>query len=149
MGKRKTIKEKMDTGKEPEVKRDPKGRGMMLIATPRIVESYIKKIKKGKLATVEQLRRKMAEDYGADFSCPLATGWFIRIVAEYAEWERGEGKKNIAPYWRLIKEKGKLNDKYPGGAERHAQLLKDEGFEIVSVRGKPVVKDYEKHLINW
>ncbi len=67
----------------------------------------------------------------------------------YAEWERGEGKKNIAPYWRLIKEKGKLNDKYPGGAERHAQLLKDEGFEIVSVRGKPVVKDYEKNLINW
>lgn len=55
----------------------------------------------------------------------------------------------ITPYWRLIKDDGALNDKFPGGAQAHARRLREEGFEFVPSRGKkpPKVRDFEKYLI--
>ena len=60
-----------------------------------------------------------------------------------------EGKKDITPYWRTIKSKGELNDKYPGGAEAHAEHLREEGHAIVlGKNNKPrKVKDFEKALV--
>ena len=60
-----------------------------------------------------------------------------------------EGKTDITPYWRTIKSKGELNDKYPGGAEDHATRLREEGHTIVlGKNNKPrKVKDFEKALV--
>lgn len=44
---------------------------------------------------------------------------------------RAAGKKVNAPYWRVLKEGGKLNDKYPGGIKEQAAKLEAEGFLAV------------------
>jgi hypothetical protein len=60
-----------------------------------------------------------------------------------------EGKTGITPYWRTIKSKGELNEKYPGGLEAQSVRLKAEGHSIENDRnGKPKkVKDFEKALV--
>src|SRR5512133_11735 len=84
---------KLEKPQEPQlVEVPPKmsrfGSGMMLIPTPQLVNELIRRIPKGKLATVSELRRKLASDFKADVTCPLTTGIFVRIAAEAAEEDR-------------------------------------------------------------
>lgn len=60
-----------------------------------------------------------------------------------------EGQTDITPYWRTLKSKGELNDKYPGGLEGQASLLVEEGHTIeLGKNNKPrKVKDFEKALV--
>ena len=46
--------------------------------------------------------------------------------AEYAEEIRKEGSKKIPPYWRVIRDDGTMNEKFPGGIEYQIELLKKE-----------------------
>jgi len=147
--KRKTWKEKLEKKMEPKIVDDPKGRGRMLVPTPKLVYSLVKRFPKGKLVTVQTLRDKLAKDFGADFTCPLATGWFIRIVAEYCEEEirvRGKSLNEVAPYWRILNPDGSLYKKFPGGVELQAKRLQEEGFKIISKRKKLFVENFEKYL---
>ena len=59
-----------------------------------------------------------------------------------------EGKQAITPYWRTLKSKGELNEKYPGGVAAQATRLREEGHVIEPGKGKkpPKVKDFEKAL---
>src|ERR1041384_8343107 len=106
------------------------GRGTMLIPTPKLVDELIRQVPKRKLVTVSELRRKLAADFGADVTCPLTTGIFVRIAAETAEEDRINGKQRLTPYWRVIKDDGSLNPKYPGGVESQARNLRAEGFTV-------------------
>ncbi|MBN2016187.1 MGMT family protein [Candidatus Dojkabacteria bacterium] len=131
-------------------KRTPKG--MMYISTPKEIEKIIRRIPKGKLMTTKQIADKLSKKYKVDFTCPLTTGIFTSIVANVAEeqMEMGKGKKDVAPYWRVVKPpKGFLYDKYLGNIFPQDKYLKEEGFKIVPSGTKkgPVVKDYEKYLI--
>jgi len=145
---RKTWREKLETEQEPRVVDDPRGRGRMLIPKPLDVDALMRKIPKGKLATVEQIRERLAKDYDADFSCPMTTGIFIRIAAETAEEDLSRGEKQITPYWRVVKADGSLNEKFPGGVEAQAARLREEGHSIEPGKGKkpPRVIDFEKSL---
>ena len=145
---RKTWREKLEKEQEPKVVDDPRGRGRMLIPRPLDVDVLMRKVEKGKLATVNQIREQLARDSGADFSCPMTTGIFIRIAAETAEEDLSKGEKQITPYWRVIKADGGLNEKFPGGVEAQAARLREEGHIIDLGTGKkpPRVKDFEKSL---
>jgi len=72
------------------------------------------------------------------------------MAARAAEEDELAGKKDITPYWRTLKGKGELNEKYPGGVDAQAKRLKAEGHTIeVNKTGKPKrVKDCEKKLIS-
>jgi len=125
------------------------GRGRMLIPRPVDIEKLIGTIRKGKLITKSELRKKLAADAGAEVSCPLTTGIFLRMVSEAAEEDLVSGKKKIAPYWRVVGDKGELNEKIYGGSELQSKRLKAEGFEVVQKNrgGKLLVRDYEKMLM--
>ena len=71
------------------------------------------------------------------------------IAARAAEEAAAEGKSDITPYWRTIKSKGELNEKYPGGVDAQAVRLREEGHAIEASRGKkpPKVKDFEQKLV--
>ena len=57
------------------------------------------------------------------------------------------GKRRIMPYWRVLKTDGSLNEKYPGGVNRQAGLLKAEGHKVVFARpGQAKVADFVKRL---
>ncbi|MEZ5055667.1 MAG: methylated DNA-protein cysteine methyltransferase [Saprospiraceae bacterium] len=140
--------EKLHKHQEPEIKEGPEkwnekfGGNKMLIATPLIIDKLVKTIPEGTLVDMEELRSMLAEDYKADYTCPLTTGIFLNIVARAAEEYREEGAKDISPYWRVIKNDRTLNEKFPGGMEGHAALLKKEGFTIVPKgKNKLMVKD--------
>jgi len=64
------------------------------------------------------------------------TGIMMWIVAEAADEEARAGELRITPYWRVVKDDGSLNPKFPGGIERQEEMLRDEGHRIVAGRGK-------------
>lgn len=132
----------------PPKMQDRLGIGKMLIPKPLDVDALIKKIQKGKLATVTQIRDKLAKAAQAHCSCPMTTGIFLRIVAEVAEEDLNNGEKEVTPYWRVIKADGSLNEKFPGGAQAQAARLNEEGHIIEQNRGKkpPRVTNFEKSL---
>lgn len=142
-------KQKMDTPADPEIKEGPDvwnnkyGGTKMIIPTPRIIEKILMDIPRGKVITSSQLREHIAALYRADYACPLTTGIFLRICSEYAEELRNEGSKNIPPYWRVVKEDGSLNEKFPGGIAAQSKKLKDEGHEVIligKIKKRPAVK---------
>lgn len=124
------------------------GTGKMLIPKPLDVNALMRKVKKGKLVTQDQLRKRLARDFKANVTCPITTGIFTRIAAEAAEEDRRSGKKQITPYWRVLKSDGRLNEKFPGGVKAQAKRLRVEGHTVMPGKGKkpPQVKDFEKSL---
>jgi alkylated DNA nucleotide flippase Atl1 len=145
-------REKLEKPQEPKVVQIPPtmsrfGDGTMLIPTPMLVDEIIRKVPKGKLITGGELRRKLAADFGTKVTCPLTTGIFVRIAAETAEEDRANGKRRLTPYWRVIKDDGSLNPKYPGGVDSQAGNLRAEGFTVTR-KGKTsrVVKEFERSL---
>lgn len=136
----------MEADQERKVVDNPRGGGTLLIPKPLDVDALVRKVETGKLVTVDQIRRRLAKDYGGDSACPLCTGIFLRIAAEAAEEELAKGATEITPYWRVVKTDGGLNEKFPGGVDAQAAHLKEEGHTIEPGKGKkpPRVKDFEK-----
>lgn len=142
MKTRKTWHEKMDNPNLPKlIEVPPKmqkrlGTGTMLLPGPRQVDAFIRTVHKGNLTSVSQIRHALAQQYAADCACPLVTGMFVRIAAEAAEEDAAAGKTRITPYWRVLRDDGSLNPKFPGGVARQAERLRDEGHKILPGRGK-------------
>lgn len=124
------------------------GPGTMLIPKPLDIDALIRKTKRGKLVTVSEIRSKLARDNQVDVACPLTTGIFIRIAAEAAEEDLRTGRKRVTPYWRVIRDDGSLNEKFPGGVKAQSQRLKEEGHTIAPGKGKkpPRVRNFETSL---
>jgi len=144
-------REKMERPQEPKLVQVPPkmsrfGSGMMLIPTPKLVDQIVRQVARGRLVTVGEIRRKLAADFSADVTCPLTTGIFVRIVAEASEEDRANGRKRVAPYWRVIKDDGSLNPKFPGGEQLQARYLRREGFSVANQGKRTVVKDFDKRL---
>lgn len=120
----------------------------VLVATPLLVDGLIQKVEEGKLVTVGQIRKRLAKDFEADSTCPLTTGIFVRIVSEVAEEDLSMGKEQITPYWRVVRDDGSLNEKFPGGVEAQAAHLREEEHTIEPGKGKkpPRIKDFEGAL---
>lgn len=125
------------------------GTGTVVIPAPMEVNEIMRKVPRGKLITINQIREILAKKHKATIGCPITTGIFAWISAHAAEETRTEGKRDITPYWRTLKSKGELNEKYPGGMEAQAKHLREEGHAIESGEGKkpPRVKDFEKYLV--
>ncbi len=120
----------------------------MLVPTPLLIDELIRKVPERKLVTINQIRERLAEDFKADSACPLTTGILIRIVAEAAEEDLRDRREEITPYWRVVKDDGSLNPKFPGGVKAQAEKLKKEGHKITAGRSKTKLKvrDFEKAL---
>jgi len=106
------------------------GHGIMLVPTALELDAMIRKIPRGQVSTLAQLRNRLARWHNADLTCPLVTGIFLRIVAEAAEEDRLAGKTDVTPYWRVVGDDGKLNPKFPGGIEIQELHLQAEGHTV-------------------
>lgn len=122
------------------------GTGTCVIPSPKEVNQLMKKIPKGKLVTINQIRETLAKKHRATIGCPITTGIFARITAGTAEEEAKEGKKNITPYWRTLKQGGVINEKYPGGVKIQKELLEKEGHKVKQKGKKYVVENFQNHL---
>ena len=123
------------------------GTGTVCIPAPREVDEIMRKVPRGKLITINQIREIVARKHGASIGCPITTGIFAWVAAHAADEAAAEGKINTTPYWRTLKSKGELNEKYPGGVDAQAAHLKEEGHTIDMSKKPPKVKDFEKALV--
>ncbi len=123
------------------------GYGTMVIPAPIEVDEIMRTVPEGKIITPEIIRSKLAAKHEATIACPLTTGIFTWIAAHAAEEAILESKTGITPYWRTLKAKGQLNEKYPGGIENHRALLESEGHRVVNKGKKYFVQDFEKVLV--
>ena len=154
MAKKKTWREKLSDSKDlPKVvilkenaQKHWKG-NTMAIPSPMEVDEIMAKVPKGKLITIEEIRRMVAHKHEADIGCPLTCGIFTWIAAHAAAENAAEGKKKITPYWRTLKSKGELNPKYPGGIEEQKKHLESEGHKIIQKGKKFIVENYDKSLL--
>jgi alkylated DNA nucleotide flippase Atl1 len=124
------------------------GTGTCAIPAPMEVDELMRKVPKGKLTTINDIRSAVAKRYKATIGCPITCGIFAWIAANAAEESRAEGKKRITPYWRTLKTGGELNPKYPGGVKAQSAHLREEGHTVQAGKGKkpPKVKDFERRL---
>lgn len=122
------------------------GGSKMFFAPPIYYNELMKKVPKGKLITIYQMRNYLAKENNADFTDPMTSGIFVNIVA-WASYQRNE---DITPYWRTLKSDGELNNKYPEAIELQKKLLEEEGHTIITKgtkNKKYYVKDFENSLI--
>ena len=124
------------------------GKGTIVIPAPIEVDELMKKVPKGKLTTINNIRETLAKKHNATIGCPMTTGIFAWIAANAAEEQRQNGKTDITPYWRTLKNEGVLNEKYPGGSENQKQLLENEGHTVISKGKTTLVTNYKKALVS-
>jgi hypothetical protein len=122
------------------------GAGTFVIPAPVEVDGLMRRVPKGQLTTIEELRRVLARRHHATIACPITTGIFAWIAAHAAAEAAAKGKKRITPFWRTLKSNGELNPNYPGGVARLAGLLSGEGHHVVRKGKRIFVKDFEAHL---
>jgi alkylated DNA nucleotide flippase Atl1 len=125
------------------------GTGTCVIPAPREVNEIMRLVPKGKLITINQIREVLAKRHKASIGWPITTGIFVGIAARAAVEAIAEGRTDITPYWRTLKSKGELNEKYPGGAADQSKKLRAEGHTIeMDKTDKPKrIKDWEKKLL--
>jgi hypothetical protein len=110
MAIKKSWLDKLNEHKEPKIKRidvdfaDIPSGSNMFIATPKLIDAYIQEIGVGKRIDIKTLRKDLAIEHHADYTCPVTTGIFLRIVAEanYEMWQQGKPLEEITPFWRVI-----------------------------------------------
>lgn len=134
--KPKTWQQKLHNGISAKVERlekkfadIPEG-ATMLVATPAIVDAYIRHIPEGTHTSLLQMRKDLAAEHGAEYTCPLTAGIFLRIAAE-AAWEEYNGGKaltEITPFWRMIDRKAPVCKKLTFGTDFIREMRMREGL---------------------
>ena len=135
---RKTWQQKLHNGTRPKVEIADKKFGdvpvgaTMFVGTPEIVDAYIRNLPAGMPASLQQMRKDLAADNNAEYSCPITAGIFLRIVAEaaYEEYLAGKSIKNIAPFWRMIDRKAPVVKKLTFGTGFIAAQRAKEGLQF-------------------
>ncbi|MDH7563530.1 MAG: MGMT family protein [Candidatus Bathyarchaeota archaeon] len=122
------------------------GTGTVVIPAPMEVYEIMRKVPRGKLITINEIRAALAKKHKATIGCPMTTGIFAWVAANAAEERRQSGEKEVVPYWRTLKAGGVINEKYPGGALGQKKLLEEEGHRVVQKGKSFVVADFEKSL---
>lgn len=85
----------------------------MFVATPQIVDAYIRSIPHGKTETIPEMRDALAAAESCSGTCPMSTSIFVRMVAEAALEDIADGKtvSEVSPFWRMITSKDKMAKK--------------------------------------
>ncbi len=117
--KPKTWNDKLTNVKKHHIKKldkkfvDIPENSMMLVATPKIFEDYIRAIPFGQSVNLKQIRTDLAREFIADHTCQVTTGMFVRIVAEatYEQFLQGLPEEQLTPVWRVIDAKSSVAKK--------------------------------------
>ena len=102
----------------------------MLIATPLIIDGYLRGIPEGHAVSTGRMREELAKEYGSDTTCALTSGIFLRIASEAAleAMAAGAPRESVAPFWRMVERKSPLAKKLSCGPDEVARLRVAEGL---------------------
>jgi hypothetical protein len=125
------------------------GDGTCVIPAPREVDALMRKVPKGKLTTIDEMRSELARKHGSTIACPITTGIFAWIAAYAADEAANAGISNVTPYWRALKSNGELNAKYPGGIPQITARLEAEGHTVFQKGKRFLVRGFEEALVRY
>ena len=82
----------------------------MFVATPMIVDAFIRAIPPGEHFTVPAMRNILARRHRCDGACPVSTAIFTRMSAEAAieAMEDGTDASEVTPFWRVLRGSDKI-----------------------------------------
>jgi ABC-type uncharacterized transport system ATPase subunit len=138
MAIKKSWLDKLNENKESKIKRididfaDIPAGSTMFIATPKLIDQYIKEIGIGKRINIKTIRKDLALAHNADYTCPVTTGIFLRIVTEanYEKLQQGERLEEITPFWRAIEPNSALAKKLTFGQDFLLQQIEKESANL-------------------
>jgi len=115
------------------------GEGTFVIPAPLEVDALMKTVRRGKLTTIDAIRKVLAKKHGTTIACPMTTGIFAWIAAHAADEAEHEGRSRVTPYWRTLKAGGELrfasdNGDYAG--EALLTILANGAFAWTAERAK-------------
>ncbi len=154
MPKKKSAVDHLNNGREPHIVHvippgapghaEARG-GAMVVSSPAEVDALIRRLEPGEVITLDDLRAALARRHKVAVACPVSTAIFANISARAAEERRASGVSQdaLTPWWRVLRKGGFLNPKLPGGVERQAALLQNEGVKAKPLRKQLAVDDYE------
>jgi hypothetical protein len=122
------------------------GTGTCVIPAPMEVNELMRRVPKGRLTTIDEMRKALARRHKTSIACPITTGIFSWIAANAAAEAEAQGEKGTTPYWRTLKSDGEVNPKYPGGVNVLKRKLSAEGHKILQKRKRFFVENFESKL---
>jgi hypothetical protein len=128
--------EHLNTSDQPEVKPVPSHRKnwfpgqTMLIPTAKQIDDFVRAIPYGQRIDITALRKKMAADYEASFTCPVTTGRHIRLIVETTleALNNGEPVSAITPVWRTVDPASHAAKRVPGATDLITEHRLEEGI---------------------
>ncbi len=116
------------------------GGSRVLISTPLEIEGLLCEVPEGRVTTTRLIREKLTEKHHVDAVCPLTTGIFLRIIAEAAEENARSGNGPVTPYWRVVRDDGRMMEKFPGGPKTQARRLVTDGVACTAIKSGSTAK---------
>src|SRR5688500_13848191 len=74
------------------------GTGTFVIPAPVEVDALMKKVRRGKLTTIDAIGKTLAKKHNTTTACPITTGIFAWIAAHAAHEQEQSGRSRITPY---------------------------------------------------
>lgn len=100
----------------------------MLISSPEKITKYVNSLAPGCFKSVKQIRKELALSEGADNTCPVTTGIFLKkAIQDNYNPERIE--RSSMPFWRVIDERHPIIKKLGIDSGKIADLRIAEGFK--------------------
>lgn len=115
----------------------------LLLPTPLLVAETIAAVPRGHVITLSCLREQLARRFNAESTCPLMTGIFASILAGAVADDLAAHRDPRWPIWRLVRDDGTLNPKWPLDVLYRASLLRAEGVRLTRRRGTWAVLDQQ------
>lgn len=118
------------------------GKGTMLHPNIEAIEELIKTIPKGKIATIDTLCKKLADDFGTAVTCPMRTGNAIKKISE--EYSKTHINENV-PFWRVVRPNKMLIKSKE--SEFWASKIEDEGFTLQFTKSNEIKIDFDSDTL--
>jgi hypothetical protein len=115
---------------EPDIVTDKRKGDRLLLPTPLLLAAELAAVPAGETLTGGELRARLARRFGADRTCPLMTGIFVKILAGAVADDLAQRRKPRWPVWRLVGDDGRLATTWPLDALWRATRLREEGVRL-------------------
>jgi hypothetical protein len=97
----------------------------MLLPSAEAIVRQILAVPVGESRSLAELREALAQEYGAEATCPVTTQRMIKVVAAKSVADHQAGRKAV-PFWRVVDPDKPNGQKLPGGRDFILARRKDE-----------------------
>ena len=100
----------------------------MLIPSMSLIGERIGQVPPGAAQSLAAIRAALAEEFGADATCPVTTQRHLKAIAEAAVVGHAAGASNIVPFWRVVDPDTPNAARLAGGRDFILLRRAEEGF---------------------